>query len=390
MDFSFSAEQHRLVKRAREFGRTYLTEDNIRLWCNDQGIPDEVSRAYLDAGLGYVGIPEKLGGTSDSITQQGLIIEELTRIAGASLPFQSQAITLELVGEMGNADQVALANKLFQSTGSTGFSLAMSEPTAGSDTFGLKTTVTEQDGELYLDGRKTFVVNGEFLPYLLVVARDGDISESDNLSLWLIPLGSEGVSTIHMTKVGQEMNPFCMVDFNHVHVDPSQLVGSRGEGSKRLLRCFEMGRCIVCAASVGLARAALADAARYAQQRTSFGKPISDYQQVGAMLTDMEVKVRTMRLLLYQTLNEFDAGKPGSRLSTALLKRYVPRAATEVASDALQIFGGIGYTDVTRVSRIWRDCRGNQIAEGTDEVMVRIATKRVIGQYLADDPSIDL
>ena len=178
MDFSFSAEQHRLVKRAREFGRTYLTEDNIRLWCNDQGIPDEVSRAYLDAGLGYVGIPEKLGGTSDSITQQGLIIEELSRIAGASLPFQSQAITLELVGEMGNADQVALANKLFQSTGSTGFSLAMSEPTAGSDTFGLKTTVTEQDGELYLDGRKTFVVNGEFLPYLLVVARDGDISES--------------------------------------------------------------------------------------------------------------------------------------------------------------------------------------------------------------------
>ena len=113
-------------------------------------------------------------------------------------------------------------------------------------------------------------------------------------------------------------------------------------------------------------------------------------QQVGAMLTDMEVKVRTMRLLLYQTLSEFDAGKPGSRLSTALLKRYVPRAATEVASDALQIFGGIGYTDVTRVSRIWRDCRGNQIAEGTDEVMVRIATKRVIGQYLADDPSIDL
>ena len=390
MFFEFTDSQKSLLMRAREFGERYFDEESICQWCDDQGIPDEVMRAYLDAGLGYIGLPENLGGTSESIMAQGIVIEELTRIAGASLPMQSQAITLQLVGEMGSDEQVALANKLFQKTGRTGFALALSEPAAGSDTFGMQTMVHEEDGKLFLNGRKTFVVNGEFLPYMMVVARDADAQDDRNaLSLWLVPSDAEGVYTEHITKTGQEMNPFCNVDFTQVELSPTQIIGNRGEGSRRLLRSFDMGRCIVCAASVGLARAALEDASRYAAKRTAFGHPIADYQQISAMLTDMEVKVRAMRLMLYQTLAEFDAGKPSSRLSTALLKRFVPRTATEVASDALQIFGGIGYTNLTRMSRIWRDCRGNQIAEGTDEVMVRIASKRIIEQYAAGNP-VDL
>ena len=127
------------------------------------------------------------------------------------------------------------------------------------------------------------------------------------------------------------------------------------------------------------------DAVRYASERTAFGTTVADFQLIQQMLTDMELRLQNMRNMLYRAADKIDKEAEDRRLYVALMKRYIPAAATEVASDAMQILGGIGYTVSQRVSAIWEDCRGNQLAEGTDQVMVRIAAPLILDKYLGGD-----
>ena len=136
-----------------------------------------------------------------------------------------------------------------------------------------------------------------------------------------------------------------------------------------------------CAASLGMAQAAMEDAVANARVRKAFGVSIGQFQQVEQMLTDMEVSLRTMRSMLYQAAWAIETDQPDKRLAVALMKRYIPKTATEVASSAMQILGGLGYTDSARVSTIWQDCRGNQIAEGTDQIMVYISAPLIMKEY---------
>ena len=123
------------------------------------------------------------------------------------------------------------------------------------------------------------------------------------------------------------------------------------------------------------------DAVAHARSRKAFGVQIGRFQQIEQMLTDMEVSIYNMSSMLYRAALAVDNGGPDERLSVALMKRYVPDAATEVASSAMQILGGMGYTEGARVSQLWQDCRGNQIAEGTDQIMVYIASPLIMEKY---------
>ena len=148
-----------------------------------------------------------------------------------------------------------------------------------------------------------------------------------------------------------------------------------------MFRQLECGRVFTCASSLGMARAAMEDAVGHARDRKAFGVQIGRFQQIEQMLTDMEVSIWNMRSMLYRAALAVENGGPDERLSVALMKRYVPNAATEVASNAMQILGGMGYTEDARVSQLWQDCRGNQIAEGTDQIMVYIASPLIMGKY---------
>lgn len=385
VDFSYSKEQMDIIMRARAFGEKYFTEPSIKKWCADRGIDPEVTQAYRDEGLGYLGMPDFMGGVEAGIMTHVLVTEEFTRIAGATLPFQSQAITVSIINQLDKARQREVAKRVFGTQGLGGFSLAFSEPIGGSDNFSMITAVTEEDGQMVLNGEKIFVMNGEFAPHMFVITHEHEEDFGENaFSMWLIPRDLPGVRIFPMHKMGQEMMPFSLISFDNVPIKPDYLVGERGAGLPILMSGYEIGRIIVCAASLGLAEAAMEDAVSYANRRSAFEHRIVRHGQIAEKLTDMEVKLRTMRSMLYQVAWEKDQGRD-VRLSSALLKRYVPKTAVEVASEALQIFGGIGYTDMTRESRIFCDCRGNQIAEGTDEVMVRIATKRISQKYVGAD-----
>lgn len=146
------------------------------------------------------------------------------------------------------------------------------------------------------------------------------------------------------------------------------------------MKNFEMERCLIIAQCLGCAQAAMDDAAAYVSERSTFGHPIASYQLIQLKLTDMEIALQNTRNMLYKTLWKMDNDEP-IRIDSALLKRYGAQQCAMVASEALQIYGGLGYTTETRIGRIWKDLRGHQIAGGTDEIMVYIAGRQLAKAY---------
>ena len=389
MDFNLTEQQRDMIQSMREYGTAAFTIDNVRQWREDQGLPDDVVQEFARR---YFSLPVSTGETSaisQSLMNQALVIEELCRCAGCTLPFQNDLFELHIMAGFASDNDFSTVIDDFRRTGRVMFALAVSEPQAGSDTQNMRTSVRTVDGKLMLNGIKTFVNNGEYAPNILVAAIDEDASADIRhpaLSFWFVPRKLHGIKAYPINKIGQSMLPFATVAFEDVELKPEyRLAGPKANaGFPHLFSLLERGRIFTCASSLGMAQAAMEDAARYATERKAFGTPIGEFQQIEQMLTDMEVRIWNMRNLLYEAATKSDEDAPDKRLAIALMKRYIPAAATQVASDAMQILGGIGYTERERVSHIWKDCRGNQLAEGTDQIMVYIAAPLIRAKYASE------
>lgn len=383
MDFMLSDADRVLISQVREFGKKYFNKESVAQWRRDMGLPDEVVKAFVNLDFNGFGVIHRRNHVHYDLLAQVLVLEELSRVSGATLPFQNDFLQLQILEAFASPSQTDPIRLEYQNTGRLAFAFAVSEPNSGSDTTGMKTSVRSIDGRLFMNGEKMFVNNGEYAPALLVAAIDEDAPAENGhpaLSMWMVPRTAKGVEAVPESKIGQEMLPFAHVRFDNVELDESWRLQGPAKGFPQLFSFFEYGRVFACATALGEAQAAMDDAVEWARERTAFGTPVSNFQQVQEMLTDMEVKLTNMRHMVYKAAWEFDHGVH-ERLTVALMKRYVPRAATEVASDAMQILGGRGYTTHERISSIWQDCRGFQIAEGTDQIMVYIAAPLVMRKY---------
>lgn len=383
--FSLNDQQREIVSLFRSFGERVFTKESVGQWSIDQGLPDEVVQEFVKLYFSSVGSLT----SKNVLMMQALILEELCRCAGAALPFQTDLFGLQIMAAFSSRNAFDVVYEDYRVSGRVMFALAVTEPHAGSDTMNMRTSVNTVDGKLILNGKKTFVNNGEYAPNLLVAAIDGDCQDEGMrypaLSFWLIPRNLKGITAAPINKIGQSMLPFANVSFENVEMKPEYRLTGNGIGFPELFDILQCGRVFTCAASLGMAQAAMEDAARYAAKRQAFGSSLDNFQLIGQKLTDMEMTLWNMRYLMYAATEKMAADAPDKRLAAALMKRYVPQAATKVASEAMQIFGGVGYTDDSRVSHIWQDCRGNQMAEGTDEIMVRIATPLIVKKYASDD-----
>ena len=382
IDFSLTDEQELLVESVKEFCERNLDDRTVNGFYEAGGVSDELTQEYLEAGFGLMGIPEEHGGVPCDRVTLGILTEELAHYSGCMLPFLNNTLAMCDMIDFGSPEQIEQCMAVYLETGKPIFSLGFSEPGAGSDNAAMAAvTKRQEDGSYVLNGQKTWVTQREVFPYTLVVAKDEDPSpENRSMSMWLVPLDAPGASTASLHKLGQQMIPFCEMYFDDVRLTEDMRVGKPGEGFKNLMKNFEMERCLIIAQTLGCAQAAMDDAAAYVSERATFGKPISSYQLIQQKLTDMEIALQNTRNMLYRTLWKMDAGE-SVRIDSALLKRYGAQQCVQVASEAMQIFGGLGYTDETRVGRIWRDLRGNQIAGGTDEIMVYIAGRQLAKRY---------
>lgn len=381
MDFNLTDEQELLLESLDDWIDRTVTEQDIQAWYENHGIPDNVSKSFLDAGFGMLGLPEEVGGVPFDMATKVLFIEEMSRKTCAALPLTNNVLGAYLAVHFGTEQQQKMVFDEYLATGKSCVALAASEPEAGSDSANMSTTVHEKDGAFVLNGTKTFVTDALEASYLLVVAKDEDPSrDNPRVSMWLFPRDTPGVSISPFHKIGSQVQSLCEVYLDNIKLDESNLFGARYEGFKQLMHTFETDRLSVSAQCLGMAQGALEDAVAYAAQRTTFGKPICKHQMIQEKLADMEIKCQNMRNMIYRTAWERDHGK-SIRLSGPLTKRHCAMASIQVCNEAMQIFGGIGYTSETRAARAYLDCRAASFGAGTNEIMAYIASKQIVQKY---------
>ncbi len=382
MDFSYTDEQQLLVDSIKEFCERNFDEKKIAEMYANGAMTDELIAAYLEAGFGLMGIPEEQGGVPCDRVTLGILTEEFAHYAGCVTPLLNNTLAMCDLIDFGSPEQVEMAMEEYLKTGKPIFSLGFSEPGSGSDNQAMAAVTKKQpDGTYILSGQKTWVTQGDVFPYSLVVAKDEDPSrDNKSMTMWLVPMNLKGVSTAPLHKIGQQIMPFCELYFDDVVLTEDMRVGETGKGFYNLMKNFEMERCLIVAQALGCAQAAMDDAAAYVSERVTFEQPISNYQLIQLKLTEMEVALQNVRNMLYKTLWKMDQGE-SVRIDSALLKFYGPHACEKVASEAVQIYAGLGYTTETRVGRIWSDLRGHEIAGGTNEIMVHIAGRQLAKQY---------
>lgn len=379
MDFKLTEEQELLLSSIGELISKNFPDDYFRT-CDESGkFPVEFMNALAENGISLLGIPEEHGGIPADMVTQVLAIEEIGRM-GAPAYLMTNGLCIHNMLKFGTPEQIAKIAEVSQ-TGIPGYSLAFTEPQAGSDNSRIATTYTRKNGKVYLNGQKTFITGAKDSPYMLVLAKDPEAKDPKHcFTMWLIDPTAPGVKRNDLHKVGWHMVSNCEVFLDNVEIDESDMVGKEGYGFIHLMGNFEIERLVIAAHALGAAECAFEDAAKYATQRVQFNQPISQFQMIQLKLTQMAIKIQNMKNYVYRTAWESD-NDISLRCSSAMCKVYCAQSSCEVVDDALQIMGGIGYTNDTRVSRLWRDIRVNRIGGGTDEIMVYIAGRQITQQY---------
>ncbi len=377
MDFARTEEQELLLESLQTVMERGNFESYFRECDENHQFPDQAVEALVEAGFASLGIPEELGGTPTDILTQIMVAEEAHALGYPSLCWINFSTEVDDILSFGNKEQQEKVIS-YALQGKKPFTLGFTEPQAGSDSAAMSTTATKRDGKVYINGNKTFNTSADRAPYMLCVCRSG-INENPykDFSMYLFPMDAPGVTIEKLSKVGNNMCGTYEVHLDNVECEESDLVGEECKGFYQLMKNFEVERLTICAANVGMARCAYDEALRYAAQREQFGKPIGTFQLIQEKLVDMRIKIENMQNLLYKTAWKKMQGE-SIMIDSSLVKRYTGKAAFEVIDDAMQIMGGIGYTDDCRISRLWRDQRVYRIMAGTEEIMVHTAGRAII------------
>ncbi|WP_165047078.1 MULTISPECIES: acyl-CoA dehydrogenase [unclassified Adlercreutzia] len=377
MDFRKTEEQELLLESLRTVFERGNFEDYFKECDETHQFPDKAVEALVEAGFSTLGIPEEFGGTPVDILTQVMVAEEAHAQGYPSLCWINYSTEVDDILTFGNAEQreKVLAHAL---EGRKPFTLGFTEPQAGSDSAAMSTTATKRDGKVYINGHKTFNTSADRAPFMLCVCRSG-VNENPykDFSMYLFPMDAPGVTIEKLDKIGNHMCGTYEVYLDDVECEETDLVGEECKGFYQLMKNFEVERLTLCAANVGMARCAYDEAARYAAQRMQFGKTIGSFQLVQEKIVDMRIKIENMQNMLYKAAWKKDHGE-SIMVDSSLVKRYTSRAAFEVIDEALQIMGGIGYTNDCRIARLWRDQRVYRIMAGTDEIMVHTAGRALV------------
>jgi len=372
MDFELDDALLSFQATARRFADEEIIP--IAAECDVTGdLPTDVLEKAWELGLSHTGIPEELGGVGLPVVAACIGVEELSRgCAGITTSIISNDLALNPILLGGSDDQ----RREWLGACATDFKLmafCLSEPGAGSDVAGLQLQA-ESDGDDYiLNGTKAWITNGGYADlYTVFATLDRSTRHSsrrhEGMCAFVVPAGTPGLTPGRKEdKMGQRASNTTLVHFDDVRVPASQRLGEEGEGFKIAMATLDRARPQVAALAVGIARRALEESLAYAGERKAFGQPIGDFQAVQFMLADMAKGIEASRLLTMQSAWLLDAGRRAAKQS-AMAKCFATDVAMEATTDAVQIFGGNGYTREYPVEKLMRDAKLMQIYEGTNQI----------------------
>ncbi|WP_163969473.1 acyl-CoA dehydrogenase [Oceanobacillus halotolerans] len=377
MNFQLTEEQEMLRKMVRDFAKK-----DVEPTAAERDEEERFDRVIFDkmAELGLTGIPwpEQYGGIGADYVSYVIAVEELSRVCASTGVTLSAHLSLASwpIYKYGNEEQ----KEKFLTRLATGEALgayALSEPGAGSDVASMKTTAKKDGNEYVLNGNKVWITNGGVADLYIVFAKTNPDAKHKGISAFIVEKGTEGFSFGKKEKkLGIRSSPTTELIFENCRVPEENLLGEEGEGFKIAMSTLDGGRNGIAAQALGVAQGALDAAVDYAKEREQFGKPIATNQGISFKLADMATEIEAARLLTYQAAWLESEGKSYGKAS-AMSKLFAGDAAMRITVEAVQVFGGYGYTKDYPVERYMRDAKITQIYEGTNEIQ-----RLVIGRML--------
>ncbi|WP_042143932.1 acyl-CoA dehydrogenase [Paucisalibacillus sp. EB02] len=377
MNFQLTEEQEMLRKMVQDFARKEV-EPTAAERDEEERFDREIFDKMAELGLTGIPWPEEYGGIGADYVSYVIAVEELSRVCASTGVTLSAHLSLASwpIYKYGNEEQ----KKNFLTRLATGEALgayALSEPGAGSDVASMKTTA-KLDGEHYvLNGSKVWITNGGVADIYVVFAKTDVEARHKGISAFIVEKGTEGFTFGKKEKkLGIRSSPTTELIFENCRVPKENLLGAEGEGFKVAMTTLDGGRNGIAAQAVGIAQGALDAATNYAREREQFGKPIAHNQGISFKLADMATEIEAARLLTYQAAWLESEGLPYGKAS-AMSKLFAGDVAMKSTVEAVQIFGGYGYTKDYPVERYMRDAKITQIYEGTQEVQ-RLVIGRMV------------
>jgi alkylation response protein AidB-like acyl-CoA dehydrogenase len=377
VDFELSAEQEQVREVARAFAEAELG-NKIAPFDERHEFPHEIVKKLGPLGLLGVVIPEEYGGAGLDYVSYALIVEELCR-GDASVGITMWAhnsLCSNHIATFGSPEQKRRYLPPLASGQVLG-AWGLTEPGSGSDAAALVTRAELRGGEWVLNGSKAFITNASVASTAVVMART-DGGRSRGISAFVVERGAPGFTAGKpYRKLGLHASDTAELIFQDARIPAENLLGERGAGFVQAMTVLEGGRIAMAAMGVGIAQAAVDQAAAYMRQRTAFGKALADFNGLQGMIADLATEVEVARLLTLRAAYLKDIGRPAMH-AAAMAKLFSSEAAMKAATKAVQIHGGAGYITEFPVERIFRDAKLTEIGEGTSEIQRMVIAREIL------------
>ncbi|MGI9092005.1 MAG: acyl-CoA dehydrogenase [Mycobacteriales bacterium] len=341
--------------------------------------PWDVYDALVKADLHAAHVPEEYGGPGADAIATCLVIEEIARVCASSslIPGVNKLATVPLL--LAGSDELKREVMEPMARGEAMGSYALSEREAGSDTASMKSRAVRDGDEWVLNGTKCWITGASVATYFTVMAKTDPGAGARGVSAFVVHKDDPGFSVgTPERKLGIKGSPTCEIYFENCRIPGHRIVGEPGTGLKTALRTLDHTRLTIGAQAVGIAQGAIDAALAYTQERQQFGQPVSEFQGVQFMLADMAMNVEAARQLMYAAAAKAERGERDLTFISAAAKCFASDVAMSVTTDAVQLFGGYGYTKDFPVERMMRDAKITQIYEGTNQIQRMVMARQLL------------
>jgi len=380
MEFELTEEQKQIKTSVREFAESEIAP-HVMEWDESQHFPEELLPKLADLGLLGVLFPDEYGGAGMGYVEYATIIEELSRVDGSvgiSIAAHNSLCSNHIYKYGSDAQKTKYLTPL--ASGKHLGAWGLTEPGAGSDASGTKTTAVRTEGGWIVNGSKNFITHAIHADTCVAMAVTDKEKRSKGISAFIFEKGMKGFSPSKKeNKLGLRASETASVVFEDCFVSDENLLGEEGLGFVNSMEVLDGGRISIAALAVGIAQGAFESAVRYAQERQQFGKPIAEFQGIQFKIADMATKIDAARMLMYRAAWLKDNGKKTTRESS-MAKLFASEISVNVCEEAIQIHGGYGYTKDYPPEKYWRDSKLCTIGEGTSEIQRMIIAREVLRQ----------
>jgi len=378
MDFKPNEITTQVAETAKQFANQFIKPD-LMVWDEKQEFPVHVLKGLGRLGLMGVLVPEEYGGSGLSYFEYSAVIQEIAKVCGSiglSVAAHNSLCTGHILA-FGNEEQ---KRKYLPKLASAEFigAWGLTEPNTGSDAGNMQCVAQKDGDEWVINGTKSWITHGKSGDVAVVICRTGEPRTKDNSTSFIVERGTKGfIGGKKENKLGMRASETAEMIFDNCRIPDSARMGDVGDGFKQAMKVLDGGRISIASLGLGIAKGAYEASVQYSKERFQFGKPISEFQGISFKLADMATEIKAAELLINIACDLKNKGEPVTKES-AMAKYYSSEVAVKVATDAVQIFGGYGYTKDFPVEKFFRDSKLCTIGEGTSEIQKIVVAREVL------------